>query len=415
MAKRKITPEMSSGPRLKDGLKSETVHARQMRQKLNNASGTPGNGRRNEPKVFHVTSSAPSDRKKVKKKKPQTSPDTVKAAPRDQTVAAGIRIARPEPIRPQPVPDEKLDASEIDAIAAAIDAQDPTETPKKSAEPPKSAEKPAKKAKKPVKREVEEPENNDIGPELVSPDISDEKIERNKREAAREKAIKKEERRQMYLGIRFLLVLASYVVIMGATLLGLFFFWLPHHQTAQTKDFAFQLGTEKADPISWKLVIKEGVYYVDLTLVADYCNLATTGDNITQRFVSKETGQDAVFTVGDGVAVLNGVNLRMEGGCFENEDHLFVPINFINHSFDGVNIALDTSKNKITVTRTTDADGKEMSVTFPFVSEHGSESQPIRFYDLDYELREQINLLYEINTGKTIDDDPDENLPTPKN
>ncbi len=190
---------------------------------------------------------------------------------------------------------------------------------------------------------------------------------------------------------RLLAVLIGYAVLMPLSLL-LAALWLPHHNTPETSDYVYQVGPDKnyysKKVLSWKTVRNGDQYYLNMTELADFCDLTTTGDERAIRYIVKETGETVELVIGQSVAYVNGLQERTGADTLLKNGVVYASMDFVDHCFDGITVTLDTEKNKITVLRDTDENGDPAIVSFPYKPAAATDS--IRFAELDTDLQLQI-------------------------
>lgn len=225
--------------------------------------------------------------------------------------------------------------------------------------------------------------------------------------------IKEEQERKKkraVFGHRVLLVLVIYAVLMPVSLL-LFRLWLPRHTTPETQDYTYIVMSGKSvvsrRSYPWSTVRAENVYYLDMTGIADLCGMTTTGDAESLKYTVRTSGESVKFMVGQSLVYVNGIPERMESVCEMRSGRLYVPMDFVNRCFSGIGAELDTEKNRITVTRTTDdKTGAETEISFVF--KKAETIAPIDFDSLDPAIREEILLREEANKPKDDGDTDNE-------
>ncbi len=211
----------------------------------------------------------------------------------------------------------------------------------------------------------------------------------------------KEERKKSrsLLGKRVLTVLILYAILMPLSL-GLFWMWLPRHTTPETRNYTYQIGPDNnvlsKKIYSWDIVRAESVYYLDMTGIAELCEMTTTGDSESMKYTVRANGETVEFVLGQSLAYINGIPERMEATCYIRNGKVYVPMDFVNRCFKGLNASLDTEKNKITVIRETDDEtGNYLLLSFPFKQSETSSS--IDFSSLDVDIQQEILLREQIN------------------
>lgn len=192
-------------------------------------------------------------------------------------------------------------------------------------------------------------------------------------------------------GKRVLLVLLCYAILMPISVLAVALI-LPRHSTPETNDFVYQVGPDKnfysRNVFPWNVVRTGNVYYVNMTELAAYCNMSTTGDETAMRYIVKESGETVEFALGQSIAYVNGIQERTGGDAYLKNGNVYVPLDFVNRCFHGVEASVDLDKAKITVLRETDANGDDVTISFPY--KPVSTTTSIRFADLDHDLQLQI-------------------------
>lgn len=202
---------------------------------------------------------------------------------------------------------------------------------------------------------------------------------------------KARKQRLSIFGWRVVLVLICYAILMPISLL-LVSLWLPHHTTPETRDFTYQLGDDKnvisKRIYSWSTVRTGDVYYLDMTGLASYCEMATTGDSEKMRYIVKATGEVIEFVLGQSVAYINGIPERTGGDIYLSNNRVYVPLEFVARCFTGLDVDLDTDHNKITLVRETDNDGNLLVIGFRY--KLSATTAPIIFNALELEIQNQI-------------------------
>ncbi|MBQ7124892.1 MAG: hypothetical protein IJO00_00880 [Clostridia bacterium] len=220
---------------------------------------------------------------------------------------------------------------------------------------------------------------------------------RSKQQYFRIKSDKRKER--SVLKNRILLVLVLYAILMPIAV-GIFWAWLPKHQTPETNNYTYQIGPDNnvisKKVYSWSTVRSGDTYYLDMSGIADLCNMTTTGDSKSMKFTSKDSGESVEFFLNESLAFINGIPCRMDDISYLKNDKVYVPMDFVKNSFKGLTVTLNTDTNKITIIRETDKTGAYLPLVFPF--KQASLSYSIDFSSLDKELQEEINLRNGIGT-----------------
>lgn len=192
-------------------------------------------------------------------------------------------------------------------------------------------------------------------------------------------------KRVIILGVIAYLILLPTVVLIANLL-------LKSNVMSDTDDFRYQLGdgknTVSRKTYPYSRVCRDGVYYIDMDSLADYCELTTTGDGKNMRYVVRETAETVEFVIGESIAYINGVPERTGGNAFVYEGKVHIPLEFAKRCFLNLDIALDTEKNRITIVRNTDDEGDYLFLDFPY--KLADETEKIDFGALEVEIQEQI-------------------------
>lgn len=159
-----------------------------------------------------------------------------------------------------------------------------------------------------------------------------------------------------------------------------------------TDDFRYQLGEGKntvyRKTYAYSRVCRDGVYYVDMDSIAEYCTMTTTGDGKNMRYVVRSTSESVEFVIGESIAYINGVPERTGGNAFMYAGKVHIPLEFAQRCFNNLEITLDTERNRITIVRKTDSRGEYLDLDFPY--KVVSENDRIIFGELEVEIQEQI-------------------------
>ncbi len=192
-------------------------------------------------------------------------------------------------------------------------------------------------------------------------------------------------KRVLVLGVITYLILLPMVVLVANLL-------LKSNVMTETDDFSYRLGTGKntvsIKTYSYSRIYRDGVYYIDMDALADYCELTTTGDGKNMRYVVRETSESVEFVIGESIAYINGVPDRTGGNAFLYGGKVHIPLEFAKRCFINLDITLDTRINRITIVRNTDEKGNYLSLDFPYKLTDGTDK--IVFGELEVEIQEQI-------------------------
>ncbi len=188
-----------------------------------------------------------------------------------------------------------------------------------------------------------------------------------------------------------ILGLICYLILLPITLL-IANLLLKSNIITPTDDFRYQLGEGKnllfRKTYAHSRIYRDGVYYIDMDSIADFCKLTTTGDGKHLRYVVRESEESVEFVIGESIAYINGVPERTGGNAFLYGGKLHIPLEFAKRSFINLDINLDTEINRITIVRKTDANGSYLALDFPYKLPDATDA--INFAELEVEIQEQI-------------------------
>jgi hypothetical protein len=147
----------------------------------------------------------------------------------------------------------------------------------------------------------------------------------------------------------------SFLIITGV----IFFMNLLHNGSPDTGVYTCQTGSDydviAVKTVKANLLFRNGVYYINVTDIASYCQFTTTGDLTQIRFISKGAGNDNVrFKINDAVIYVNGVRERLSAPIISEGDNIFVPVEFFDKYALGITVNVNAEERKITISRTFD-------------------------------------------------------------
>ncbi len=160
----------------------------------------------------------------------------------------------------------------------------------------------------------------------------------------------------------------------------------------ENDEIRFQLGSDgqfisrKYYPFS--SLYRNGIYYVDMDSIADYCDLTATGNERALRYVVRSTGEEVEFYVGESIAYVNGVTERTGGESYISGGRLYIPLDFAVRCFGNLEITLNEERGRITVVRAVDDKDQYIDISFPHKVPITIES--IVFGQLEVAVQEQI-------------------------
>ncbi|MBR3964697.1 MAG: D-alanyl-D-alanine carboxypeptidase family protein [Clostridia bacterium] len=177
--------------------------------------------------------------------------------------------------------------------------------------------------------------------------------ERRKREKA-EKEKKKEEKKKSVLAIRhavmgyFGISICILLIICGIAA-SIFLLGLTSHDEAETlpDKLIYYAGKDKTS-LPYSSVYIGGKYFVNMTDIAARAGLTMSGDSESMVF-SAPPNEKAIFTVGAGHALVNGVSVNMGAPCFLRDGSLWVSADFADRYISGVSVTLSDDKTTLTV------------------------------------------------------------------
>lgn len=157
-------------------------------------------------------------------------------------------------------------------------------------------------------------------------------------------------------------------------------------------DIRFQLGADgqvisrKYYPFS--TLHRDGIYYVDMDGIAEYCDLTATGNDTAIRYVVRTTGEEVEFYIGESLAYVNGVAERTGGASYIRGGKLYIPLEFAVRCFKNLEITLNEERGRITVVRAVDEKDQYIDVSFPHKVPVTADG--IVFGQLEVAIQEQI-------------------------
>ncbi len=165
---------------------------------------------------------------------------------------------------------------------------------------------------------------------------------------------------------RLIIIGLMYAVLLPISIFFIYL-WLPHHSTPETKDYTLKIGlvgqTHTTRTYSSDTVYHRDVYYTDMTTVAEYFNLAITGDSSIRKFTVQTSYEEVLFRINQSSVRVNGVEITMEAPCREIDGRIFAPVSFVNRCFDGISAEVNEEDNTINITGLTDKTGKEIPIS----------------------------------------------------
>lgn len=124
-----------------------------------------------------------------------------------------------------------------------------------------------------------------------------------------------------------------------------------------TRGFTYRVE-ESSRSLGFEDVVSDGVIYVDFTGIAGLCGISISG--VREELVFEASGERAVFVPGSDRAYVNGTQITLEGAALLREEHLWLPLSFVQKYVSGVEVTLDEVEKRgkmyrvISVSRTPD-------------------------------------------------------------
>ena len=124
-----------------------------------------------------------------------------------------------------------------------------------------------------------------------------------------------------------------------------------------TRGFTYRVE-ESSRSLGFEDVVSDGVIYVDFTGIAGLCGMSISG--VREELTFEASGERAVFVPGSDRAYVNGTQITLEGAALLREEHLWLPLSFVQKYVSGVETTLDEVEKRgqmyrvISVSRTPD-------------------------------------------------------------
>ncbi len=143
---------------------------------------------------------------------------------------------------------------------------------------------------------------------------------------------------------------------------------------AEYKNITVKIGAEndtelKGQSLPYESFVRNGVFYLDMTEIADKFGFTTTGDHKELRFITdSDNGEYVRFELGSSFADMNGTTVRLDEETFVKDDHLYVPQSFFDSYVNGISIEFDGEKKQLLILRNTEKNvlGKLVEVDIGF-------------------------------------------------
>ncbi len=173
-------------------------------------------------------------------------------------------------------------------------------------------------------------------------------------------AIKKQNKKARRAMIaRFFLFLLIFAVTFSVFCLA-FSVSLKSVPKAEYKNISVKIGVEndaelKGQSLPYESFVRNGVFYLDMTEIADKFGFTTTGDHKELRFITDfDSGEYVRFELGSSFADINGTTVRLEKETYIQDGHLYVPQSFFDSYVNGIEIEFDGEKKELLILRQTE-------------------------------------------------------------
>lgn len=94
-------------------------------------------------------------------------------------------------------------------------------------------------------------------------------------------------------------------------------------------------------------IVRDGIYYLDFTKIAELCSLSQSGDRELVIY-STSAGEQIRFTPPSRIVLINGNCVTASGAILAEGDRLLVPIDLIRDYFIGIDVTVDEGVNEET-------------------------------------------------------------------
>jgi len=155
---------------------------------------------------------------------------------------------------------------------------------------------------------------------------------------------------------KFFLFLLIFAVMLTVFVLA-FSMSLKYVPPAEYKNISVKIGVEndselKGESVPYESFVKNGVFYLDMTKIADKFDFTTTGDHKELRFITDtDSGEYVRFELGSSFADINGTTVRLDEETFVEDDHLYVPQSFFESYVNGIKIEFNGEKKQLSILR----------------------------------------------------------------
>ncbi len=182
--------------------------------------------------------------------------------------------------------------------------------------------------------------------------LTAEQIEINRVNRQRERYYIKKRRAAMIRTFlaRFVVFLFVFAILLAFSA-SAFYLNLTRTEATDSSSYSYQIGDKKYS-LPYRDAVVDGRVYVSFTDVAEMCDLAVTGSEEDIKYVIKGDEAETIrFLTDTRVVYVNGVETRLGDESFYRNGRLYVPVDFVNAYFKGLNIDIDEKAHRVTIER----------------------------------------------------------------
>ena len=157
-------------------------------------------------------------------------------------------------------------------------------------------------------------------------------------------------RRTKVFANRFLLFLGTFIALLGISI-GLFYPNLVSYEASARRSYSYQVGGKSGNTysVAHDKMMRRGSLYVNMTPIADLCEMAITGDRAELRYISRNAKEHVQFIVVSRQCFINGVEVRLTASPILDGDDLYVPYSFFTSYVEGLDVSYDSAKNRVSI------------------------------------------------------------------
>jgi len=184
-----------------------------------------------------------------------------------------------------------------------------------------------------------------------------EELEKLRRENKKQRYYIKQKRKnkiKIFFG-RALIVLCMYIVLLPISI-GAVYYDATVIGNPNTSNIAYQVGATGASGTrvvyrKYRTIVRNGVFYLDLTEIASLCDFITIGDSKELKYVSRANGEYISVEIGSNLVDVNGTKVRMLGSVYTSGGRVFIPMSFVENYFVGLRAAYISGRRRIIIER----------------------------------------------------------------